>query len=494
MKKSVISRFFILSLPCALLWVSLPLESPAAPAPAVDSAAPKATEKRPSSSGKKAGDARKDKAAKPRGRAARKEAAAQRSAEADRKTSPAEAKAKADPPPGKGNEDAAPQRAEDDALSELRAEVERLSLERDKLIAENTIAQELVIKELTVRESETERVELEIEERELELKRDSLVLQAKLDKELAVMRAEKERFTLQHEIVKAKSDAEISKLKLLEEERKSRLSELDSQIQEKEKRMERNNYTDQEPIYLANPLEKKRLTISDRRISLNGPIYNDTADYFSERINYFNNKDRKMPIFVVIDYSPGGSVMSGYKILKAMEGSDAPVYVVVKSFAGSMAACITALADRSFAYPNALILHHQLSGITSGNLTQQKEFVEEAQEWWRRLAGPVAEKMGIELDEFIAMMYRNKSSGDWIEFANEAAKLKWVDHIIEEIRETSLVKNPDFPKSEEESPTTYTYRLEEKIDEKGEAYVQLPRLVPFDFYWIYDPQGFYRVR
>ena len=103
------------------------------------------------------------------------------------------------------------------------------------------------------------------------------------------------------------------------------------------------------------------MVISDRRIPLNGPITNETADYVTTRIHFFNNKDPKLPIFIVIDDSPGGSVMAGYRILKAMEGSDAPVHVVVKSFAASMAAAIATLAKHSYAYPNAVILHHQIS-------------------------------------------------------------------------------------------------------------------------------------
>ena len=32
----------------------------------------------------------------------------------------------------------------------------------------------------------------------------------------------------------------------------------------------------------------------------------------------------------------------------------------------------------------------------------------------------------------------------------------------------------------------------EKTDDKGRAYVQLPRLKPFDLYFIYNPDGYYR--
>ena len=183
--------------------------------------------------------------------------------------------------------------------------------------------------------------------------------------------------------------------------------------------------------------------ISDRRVALNGPITMDTADQIIARISYYNNKDRTLPIFLVIDDSPGGSVMAGYKILKTMQGSEAPVYVVVKSFAASMAACLTTLAKKSFAYPNAVIMHHQISAFGGGNLTQQQEWVKEMEEWWRRLADPVAAKMGITREEFIKQMYAHASTGDWNEFADKAQKLKWVDVIVDEIDETAMVRDPE---------------------------------------------------
>ena len=65
-----------------------------------------------------------------------------------------------------------------------------------------------------------------------------------------------------------------------------------------------------------------------------------------------------------------------------------------------MAATITTLAERSYAYPNAIILHHQMSSrlmFANLNITEQKEMYEESQKWWARLAGPIAKKMGIVL-------------------------------------------------------------------------------------------------
>ena len=51
--------------------------------------------------------------------------------------------------------------------------------------------------------------------------------------------------------------------------------------------------------------------------------------------------------------------MQGDRIIRAMNASEAPVFVVVTNFAASMAAVILAEADRSLVFRNAIILHHQ---------------------------------------------------------------------------------------------------------------------------------------
>ena len=257
------------------------------------------------------------------------------------------------------------------------------------------------------------------------------------------------------------------------------------------------------PVYLENPHQDNKLIISDRRIALNGPIVARTADEIADRLDYFNNKDAKLPIFIVIDNSPGGSVMAGYKILRAMDGSKAPVYVVVKQFAASMAACITTLADKSFAYPNAQILHHQISSASFGNLTQQRESLKEIEDWWQRLAGPIATKMGVGLDDLIKQMYAKTSSGDWTEFADNAQKLKWVDVIVNEIQETGVLKHPDLQPKEERPARTMipiipghsseAPQMAECLDDKGRPFMMLPRPNPKDVYYLFNPDGYYRV-
>ena len=346
--------------------------------------------------------------------------------------------------------------------ADLRAEIEKLKLERQLI---------------------TERLSLESAKRDEALK-DTL---AQTEQEVTRLTAEAAAASLRAE----KSTAD---LKSAEAEASLKLARIKNEIETIQAEEKRELYADSAPVYLESPLrEDGVLVISDRRIPLNGMITPETATFVTSRIDFWNNRDKGLPIFIVIDYCPGGSVMAGYQILKAMESSSAPIHVVVKSFAASMAACITTLAEESYAYPNAVILHHQISSqiiLAQLNLTEQKEFYEESQGWWVRLAAPVAEKMGITTDELIEKMYAESSNGDWSEFADEAVKLKWVNHIVEGIVESSITINPD----KEEKPSDGKQALTEQVDAEGKPFVFLPRLNPKDVYFLYNPDGYYRTR
>ena len=106
--------------------------------------------------------------------------------------------------------------------------------------------------------------------------------------------------------------------------------------------------------------------------------------------------------------------MAGYRILKAMEGSEAPIYVVVKSFAASMAATITTLARKIIRLPKCYhstppnqpklhVLQHE-PHRTKRERRRLEEMVGPA------LPIPLLKKMGITSDEFIEMMYKKKLS------------------------------------------------------------------------------------
>ncbi|MEL6106313.1 MAG: ATP-dependent Clp protease proteolytic subunit, partial [Planctomycetota bacterium] len=245
-----------------------------------------------------------------------------------------------------------------------------------------------------------------------------------------------ENALLKQKFTKLKQESDIGNL-----ERAAALTEITKGISLAENREKAKSRVLSEIDYKSRPFQGGELCITDRRIPLNGVITSSTATYVSERIHFFNNQS-DAPIFLVIDSSPGGSVMAGYRILKAMEASDAPIHVVVKSYAASMAAIITTLADDSYAYPNAILLHHQMSSFVSGNMTQQAEQLEVNQEWARRLMEPVCEKLGTTPEAWVKEMYENSSTGDWEEFADRAQELGWVANIVPRIREESVIKKP----------------------------------------------------
>lgn len=403
---------------------------------------------------------------------------------------------------------AAPATAEELYAESIRKELARLGLERDTLTAENMIAKAKLEKELAERRADFEREKLRLEEQKQKEEMRLGEERRKQEEQLLQLRLEGDRLALESSVIKAKAEIQQAEQRMKEAEARAQIAAMQAGMERQEIELTANNYANSKAQRLENPHQGDTLVISDRRIALNGPISFETSDYISSRLNYFNNKDAALPIFIVIDNSPGGSVMAGYNILKSMESSQAPVYVVVKSFAASMAACIATCADRSFAYPNAVILHHQISSGSFGNLTIQRENLQEIEEWWRRLAEPVALKMGLTTEEFIKRMYDQVSSGDWSEFGDKAVQLKWVDHVVKEIRETALVKNPDAnrpavavgpmpvprPPSGLESSISSQSPFPEAIDEKGQPFTRLPRLAPKDFYYLYNPDGYFRMQ
>lgn len=377
------------------------------------------------------------------------------------------------------------------------------------------------------------------EQRKLE--QENALLRARLDKELASLRAEIDRLRLERELMalrwemmqeKAKQDHE-QEMSSLNREREKLMAEiaiaqaklekamesvdiaiitaqkrsaalkteagqLQAEIEQTKAKLERAKYVDGEATYLKNPLLKDgTLVLSDRSVALNGIITPWKANHVVDRIQYFNNKDQNLPIFIVIESSPGGSIRAGFRILKAMENSQAPIHVVVKAFAASMAACITTLATKSYTYSNAAILHHQPWSFLFDrfNVREQKELYEEMLAWWKRLGTPIAKKMGISLKELDKRFYKKSARGDWSEFGDKAKKLRWVDHVISGIKDSSMRIMPD--------PANYNglkYWIEYYWGSEGamqpseNGVVYLSPLADGDMYYLYNPENRYQIR
>jgi len=411
-------------------------------------------------------------------------------------------------------------------MQKQKNELARLELEKQALAAEAALRSAKLGEELAAAKEKTEK-----------LSAAAALQKAEQEAELAAMKAEVARLSAERELAAARRAGETDSLKAETEKLSAENALLMQQIGALKAASDRANLEHQAAIAevkraveLADakrdadrkvatdiarrgkPFEKGTLHVSDRRIALNGVIMMPTADYIADRIQFFNNQSKTDPIFIVIDSSPGGSVMAGYRILEAMDSSEAPIHVVVKSFAASMAAAITTLADESYAYPNAILLHHQMSSSMRGNLTQQKEQLENALEWSRRLADPIAKKMGVAPKKFVELMYANNSDGDWEEFADKAVKLKWVDRIVHEIREEGIVEHPDSKSAAVvrfhpfigqapadgdgpvyvKLPQPYPTVGPEQTDGEGRPFVKLQRLQPFDHWFLYDPDNYYR--
>lgn len=383
----------------------------------------------------------------------------------------------------------------------MKAELTSLREEKDRLSLENSIFREKLASEFEEAKAHIERLNSQINTINKKIALDTAEQNRRLQLELAEMKVQEEKLKLELSIVQKENERQMNEIRLTEAKLKLKRSELEvglaeltAQLSRKEKEdlIHDQVYREKETMYLKEPFVDGALHVSDRRIPLNGLIWSGSSNYISERINFYNNQSTDYPIFIIIDSSPGGSVMAGYKILKAMQSSKAPVYVVVKSYAASTAAVIATLAERSYAYPNAILLHHQMSWGVMGNLTQQQEFLEDTQEWWRRLAEPVAKKMGLTLDEFVERMYDENSDGDWREFADQAKENNWIDVIVDRVWEMAVDKDPDrFGTRRYASAPVH---LNEARDEQGRPYIELPRLEPFDFYYLYNPDNYYRFK
>ena len=375
---------------------------------------------------------------------------------------------------------------------ELKDRMHELHSQRQQLEAELGLRKQELVRELALLHETKERLELEngIAKAEQSSALDALRLKSEQDNmELALMRNAHQREQLSQQQQQAEIQLEMLEAQLREKRRQEAsaalldtLGNLQTRLDVISKRRALHDIVDREVDTDDEPFQNSVLTVSDRRVALNGPIISGTADQITRRIHYYNNQSAA-PIFLIIDDCPGGSWMQGYRILRALESSQAPVHVVVKSYAASMAAIIATDAEYSYAYPNAVILHHQPWGWSIGNVAETQERVENMKEIGHRLHRKTAERMGLDLNTFYERMYEESVTGDWREFADKAVKLNWIGNIVHLIREQGIVDKPidELPHSSlflADDADGPSHRDSEKI--------VLPRLGPFDFYFLYN--------
>jgi ATP-dependent Clp protease protease subunit len=100
--------------------------------------------------------------------------------------------------------------------------------------------------------------------------------------------------------------------------------------------------------------------------------------------------------------------------------------------------------------------------------------------------------MGIDSTEFVKLMYKHSSSGNWREYATKAVELKWVNNVVMRIEDKSILVDPLLKEDEKEG--IFSSLFAKEVEKDGEVFVYLPRLRPTDAYFIYNPDGYYRDR
>ncbi|MEN9669593.1 MAG: hypothetical protein RLZZ386_1500, partial [Planctomycetota bacterium] len=183
---------------------------------------------------------------------------------------------------------------------------------------------------------EATKLQVELSKSKIELERTAVaeaVLDMKTKTSVGALKRQIEQLSAENALAAEKRKSDQSKLADEQLRATAAVLTLGAQIQNRDLEDKWRDEVNKPVTYTIEPFKDGILTVSDRRIDLNGAIVSGTADAVCDRIDYFNNQNRTLPIFIIINNSPGGSVMAGYRILKSIETSDAPVHVVVKSFA-----------------------------------------------------------------------------------------------------------------------------------------------------------------
>ena len=374
--------------------------------------------------------------------------------------------------------------ARDRGNLELAEAMAQVTAEKQKLELEQALQQQRLSTELAELALQKQRLTAENEHAALVMAKEALTFQAAeqaTSQELAAMEAEIKKINLQHQLAMVKLTNEHAAAQ-------QALAEMQMKMDLRDKAELSHARTNKDVPYRMEPFVDGTLYVSDRRIDLGEVVIEGSGEYVADRIDFFNNQSTEAPIFLIIDDCVGGSVMEGSRIINAIKSSEAPVHVVVKTYAASMAAVILAHAEHSYALPGAIMMHHQMMSYAMGNATEVAEELEAMKKWQARLLQPLLTKMNLTPEEFTAKLYEKNSEGLWQVFGDEAVTLKWVNQLAVELREEGVTVRPEGG-----PPDPWYYDLFDfKEDEKGRPYVLLPRLRPMDFYFIYDPGNYYR--
>ena len=103
--------------------------------------------------------------------------------------------------------------------------------------------------------------------------------------------------------------------------------------------------------------------------------------------------------------------------------------------------------------------------------------------------------MGVSLVKLDKLLYERSAKGDWLEFADCAKKLKWVDYTIKGIKHTDVRELPnDKSYNEENYIKKYFGSTSQSVASTSHGIIYLPFLAGRDFYYLYNPDNLYQIR
>ena len=159
-----------------------------------------------------------------------------------------------------------------------------------------------------------------------------------------------------------------------------------------------------------------------KRVTLNDEVNELTIAPILTAIAEANQAQE--PLLIRID-SPGGSVLSGVKVLAAMDSSSVPIFTLNMGIAASMAAHIFMHGTKRFAADNSLLMFHPMSGGTQGTIYNNNANLTFFLRLEEKLDGYVADKVGLSRDTFTLKVLKNL----FLE-ANDAVDQRFADSLM----------------------------------------------------------------
>lgn len=137
---------------------------------------------------------------------------------------------------------------------------------------------------------------------------------------------------------------------------------------------------------------------------------------------------------IVIEFdTPGGSVMAGQRLAKAIERSKAPVVCVVDGMAASMGFYLLQSCDTRVMTKRSILMAHEpaISTQVSGKEYAYEEIAEVLRKINRAMAEHIAGRLGMSVEAFMARIANTEWWMNW----DEALKVNAVDFVILNIDE-----------------------------------------------------------